>query len=58
MRRGLAGKQATYENVLQTYVDDGLNISTADVTETLEEMMPSIAAMIDYYDETIAVLSN
>jgi hypothetical protein len=58
LRRGLAGKQATYENVLQTYVDDGLNISTADVTETLEEMMPSIAAMIDYYDETIAVLSN
>jgi hypothetical protein len=58
LRRGLAGKQATYENVLQTYVDDGLNTSTADVTETLEEMMPSIAAMIDYYDETIAVLSN
>jgi hypothetical protein len=58
LRRGLAGKDATYQNVLQTYVDDGLNTSTADVTETLEEMMPSIAAMIDYYDETIAVLSN
>jgi hypothetical protein len=58
LRRGLAGKDATYQNVLQTYVDDGLNISTAEVTETLEEMMPSIAAMIDYYDETIAVLSN
>jgi hypothetical protein len=58
LRRGLAGKDATYQNVLQTYVDDGLNTSTAEVTETLEEMMPSIAAMIDYYDETIPVLSN
>jgi hypothetical protein len=53
LRNGLAGKQATYENVLLTYVQQGLNIQTADVTRTLQEMMPSIAAMIDYFDATI-----
>lgn len=50
LRAGLAGKDATYENVLLTYVQQSLNINTAEVTETLENMMPSIAAMLDYYD--------
>jgi len=56
LRKGLAGKDATYSNLLLTYVED--NLDTSRVSETLQFMEPSIAAMIDYYDETIAVLSN
>lgn len=53
LRNGLAGKTVTYENILLTYVEQQLNTQTARVTETLNEMMPSIAAMIDYFDATI-----
>jgi hypothetical protein len=53
LRDGLAGKTVTYENILLTYVEQQLNTQTARVTETLNEMMPSIAAMIDYFDATI-----
>ena len=54
LRNGLAGKDATYANIIQTYVEQGLNTQTADVTETLEEMMPSMNAMLDYYEANIS----
>lgn len=55
LRNGLSGKDATYESIVQTYVEQGLNTQTADVTETLEEMMPSFNAMLNYFDTTINV---
>jgi hypothetical protein len=54
LKNGLAGKDATYANIIQTYVEQGLNTQTADVTETLEEMMPSMNAMLDYYEANIS----
>lgn len=51
LRNGLSGMIATYDNVLEVYVEQGLNTNTAGVTETLQQLMPAIEAMIVHYDQ-------